>query len=261
MSDLVPGLSEQELAELCGLADGTLSAERRAAVEARVAASPQLQELVDRQRRAVAAMQALASEPAPESLRAAVEAGRRAPDSRRSRAWWLAPRLGAAGALAAVVAVVAVVLSGGHGGPSVAEAAQLAVRAHTGPPPASVGDSGTRLALDVEGVAFPDLQRAFGWRAVGMRRDKLDGRNAATVFYEKGARRVAYVIVAGRGLPRPSNSPVTLYRGVRFQTLKADGRSGLTWRRAGRTCVLIGTAPRAELLALASWRGDGRLLY
>jgi anti-sigma factor RsiW len=33
-------LSEQELAELCALADGTLPAERRAAVEARVAASP-----------------------------------------------------------------------------------------------------------------------------------------------------------------------------------------------------------------------------
>lgn len=134
MSDVVSRLSEQEMAELCALADGTLPAEQRAAVEARVAASPELQELVARQQRAVAATQALASEPTPESLRAAVEARLRARDSRRGRAWLL-PRLGVAGAVAVVVAVVAVVLSGGPAGPTVADAAQLAARPPSGPPP------------------------------------------------------------------------------------------------------------------------------
>jgi anti-sigma factor RsiW len=38
------------MAELSALADGTLPADRRAEVEARVAASPELQELVERQR-------------------------------------------------------------------------------------------------------------------------------------------------------------------------------------------------------------------
>jgi anti-sigma factor RsiW len=69
MDDVAPGLNENELAELCALADGTLPAERRAAVEARVAASPELQALLDRQRSALAATRSLASEPAPESLR------------------------------------------------------------------------------------------------------------------------------------------------------------------------------------------------
>jgi hypothetical protein len=109
------------------------------------------------------------------------------------------------------------------------------------------------LALDVEGVAFPDLLRSFGWRPVGVRRDKLDGRNATTVFYEKDARRIAYVILAGAGLPRPSGAQGTTRGGVLFQTLRVDGRQVVTWRRAGRTCVLIGAAPRDELLAVASY--------
>jgi anti-sigma factor RsiW len=252
VSDVSSELSEQELAELSALADGTLPAEQRAALEARVAASPELQRLLEGQRRSLAATQALASEPAPESLRARVEALRRARDSRRSRAWLL-PRLGVAGALVAVVVVAAVVLSRGPGGPTVAEAAQLADRAPSAPAPPPVGNSGTQLALDVEGVAFPDLLRSFGWRAVGVRRDKLDGRNATTVFYERGAKRIAYVIVAGSGLARPSGAEGAMREGVLFQTLRVDGRPAVTWRRNGRTCVLIGDASRDELLVLAGY--------
>lgn len=254
MSDAASRLSEQELADLAALADGTLPAERRAAVEASVAASPELQELVDRQRRSLRATRALASEPTPASLREGVQARRRAREPRRGRAGWLAPRLGVAGALAAILAVVAVVaLSGGPGGPTVAEAAQLTDRPPSGPAPPPARDDGTRLALDVEGVTFPELLRSFGWRAIGVRHDKLDGRNATTVFYEKDDKRIAYVIVGGRGLPRPSDAPDSLYRGVTFHTLRVDGRPGVTWRRLGRTCVLVGAASRDELLALARY--------
>jgi hypothetical protein len=48
---------------------------------------------------------------------------------------------------------------------------------------------------------------------------------------------------------------------VLFQTLRVDGRLAVTWRRSGRTCVLIGAATRAELLTLANWRGEGTLRY
>lgn len=261
MDDVASGLSEQELAELCALADGTLPAERRAAVEGRVAASPELQELLDRQRRALTATQTLADEPAPESLREAVESRRRARGGRSGRAWRLVPRLAFAGGLAVVLAVVAVVLIGGPAGPTVAEAAELADRPPSGPAPPPSGDNGTQLALDVEGVVFPDFARSFGWRPVGMRRDELDGRDATTVFYEKGARRVAYVIVAGPVLPRPSGAPATVDRGVTFQTLEVDSRLAVTWRRVGHTCVLVGAVSRPELITLANWRGDGTLRY
>lgn len=262
MSDPASKLSEQDMAELCALADGTLPAERRAALEARVAASPELQELVDRQRRAVMAARALTSEPAPASLREAVEARRRTLDRRRGPASRLVPRLALTGALAvALVAVLAVVLSGGPGGPTVAAAARLAARPPSGPAPPPLDASGTKLAVDVEGVVFPNLAQPFGWRAVGVRRDALDGRNATVVFYAKGARRIGYAIVAGPGLPRPSDAQGTTRGGVLFQTLQVDNRLVLTWRRAGHTCVLTGAAPRAELLALANWRGYGTLRY
>jgi anti-sigma factor RsiW len=253
MSDVVSGLSERDFAELCAFADGTLPAERRAAVEARVAADPGLQELVDRQRRAVTATAALAEEPVPQSLQAAVQEQRRTRRPSRTRASWLAPRLGLAGAVAAAVAIVAVSLGGEAGAPSVADAAQLAAQPPSEPAPARSTAGGARLAADVEGVVFPDFRQAYGWRPVGARHGKLDGRKATVVYYAKGRRRVAYAIVSGSALPRPSDARSTVIGGVRFQTARLDGRPGVTWRRDGHTCVLIGAAPRGELLRLASY--------
>jgi anti-sigma factor RsiW len=254
MSDL-SGLSERELAELGALADGTLPPERVAAVEARVAASPELQELLERQRRAVAATRALASEPAPDSLRTSVEALRRRRAPRR-RGLRLAPRLAAAGGLAAAAVIAALVLTGGPGAPSVAEAARLTVRPPTGPAPGLQARSSTKLAAAVEGVAFPALTQPYGWKAVGVRHDKLDGRRATTVYYSKGGKRIAYVIVSGSGLPRPDEAQETTLAGVEYQLLRIDDRLAVTWRRSGHTCVLIGAAPRSELVTLASWPGS-----
>src|ERR671930_1411384 len=234
-------LSTEEMAELSALADGTLPTDQRAEVEARVAASPQLQELLERQRRAVAAAQALDAEDVPASLRAAVEADRRSRNSSRGVRRRLLPRLVLAGAAAVVATVVAaVVLSGGPGGPTVADAARLAVQAPTAPAPRPDGTSGTKLAIAVEGVAFPDFARAYGWRALGVRRDRVDGRDATVVFYGKGGRRLGYVIVAGAGLPRPSAAQATVIRRVEYQTLRLNGRLAVTWRRGGHTCVPIG---------------------
>jgi len=116
-----------------------------------------------------------------------------------------------------------------------------------------VGSAGTRLAIAVEGVPFPDLSRAYGWRALGVRRGRIDGREATVVFYGKGSRRLAYAIVAGAGLARPSGGRTEVRRAVPYQALRLNGRLAVTWRRTGHTCVLIGDASRAELLKLASW--------
>jgi anti-sigma factor RsiW len=261
MSDAASRLSEAELAELCALADGTLPADRRSAVEARVAASPELQVLLERQRLAVAAADALPSEPVPASLREAIEAERRPRRARQARPpRWLVPRIAVATALAAAIAVVAsVVLTNNPAAPTVAEAARFAAEAPSGPPPRSTGD-GIRLAVDVDGVVFPDLS-SYGWRAVSMHRGEVDGRDATTVVYEKGGKRIAYGVVEGSGLARPSAAQGTTREGVLFQTLRVDGRFAVTWRRLGNTCVLVGTAPQSELLTLASWRGEGALPY
>jgi hypothetical protein len=242
------------MAELCALADGTLPADRRVEVEARVAASPELQALLERQRQSVVAARALATEQPPASLQTAVEARVQALGTRRRPSLGLLPKVALGGAAAVAAAVIAaVVLTGGPGAPTVADAARLAIQAPTGPAPPPTGKAGTRLAIGVEGVAFPNLERAYGWRALGIRRGRIDGRNATVVFYGNGARRIAYVIVAGDGLSRPARAQPTLIGGVEYQTLQLNNRLAVTWRQGGHTCVLVGEATLAELLNLASW--------
>jgi anti-sigma factor RsiW len=252
VSDVASELSDRELAELCALADGTLPAERRAEVEARVAASAELQDVLEQQRRAVLATRPLAAEDVPESLRLTVEAQRDALGKSRSRGRRFVPRIALAGAVAVAAAVVAaVVLSGGPGSPTVADAASLATKPPTEPAPGSVGE--TRLAVGVEGISFPDLARFYGWRPLGVRHGEVSGRDAIVVVYGKGQRRIGYVIVGGAGLPRPADAQSTVIRGVEYQTLRLNDMLAVTWQRGGHTCVLIGQAPRAELLTLASW--------
>jgi hypothetical protein len=247
-------LSVEEMAELAALADGTLPAERRAEVEARVAASSELGELLERQRQALLATRALAAEDVPAPLLAAVAARRDALGATRIRSRRVVPRLALAGLVSvAAVVVAAVVLSGGPGAATVAEAAELASQPPTAPAPAPAGTAGTRLAAGVEGVPFPDFAQTYGWRALGVRRDRIGGRDATVVFYGKDGRRLGYVIVAGGGLPRPAGAKATVIRRVEYQTLRLSGRLGVTWRRGGHTCVLTGGATRAELIKLAAW--------
>jgi anti-sigma factor RsiW len=252
MSDAVSGLTEREIAELAALADGSLPAERRAEVEARIAASPELLALVEQQRKAVAATHALSGEAPPASLVESVEALRSKRKAPRAR---FVPRLALAGGLAAVAAVVAaIVLSGGPGGPTVADAARLASEPPTAPAPPPLRKGSTKLALDVQGVAFPNLARWAGWHTVGVRRGRIDGRNATAVFYRRDGRRIAYVIVAGSELSSPSGAEVTTRAGVQYRLLRLNGRLAVTWPRGGHTCVLTGAATRAELLKFASWK-------
>ncbi len=255
MDDPISGLSDREVAELCAFADGTLPPARRADVEARLAASPELTAMVERQRHALAATQALAAEPVPLSLRTSVEA--LAPSRARSRRRRLGVAFSAAAVLVAV-GVVFVVLSvtGGPVAPSVAAAAQLALQAPSGPPPGTVPGTGM-LAANVEGVSFPDYPASYGWRPVGVRRGQVGGRSATVVYYEKSGRRLGYAIVAGPGLPLPAQAVSTTRAGVRFQTLSLHGQQVVTWRNQGHTCVLVGPVTAAELVSLASWSGTG----
>jgi anti-sigma factor RsiW len=259
--DPTHGLSDDELADLARLADGTLPPDRRAEVEARVAASPQLASLVERQGIALAGLRATADTGAPARLRSHVErraAGRTARTGRRPMV------LGGALAGAAVVALaLALVLPGGlSGGPSVADAAALAERPPTQPAPAGVPSTPQLLRAEADGVPFPNYAAKFGWTPVGARRDETGGRGATTVYYEKHGRRVAYTIVAGDALDRPADARSTRRGGVEYRRFRDDGRTVVTWEREGHTCVLSGEAvPPGELLALADWRGKGAIRF
>jgi anti-sigma factor RsiW len=85
--------STPEHDELAALADGSLDPRRRAELEARMAATPELAALLVEQRRAVELARCLGVDvEAPAGLRARVEAGRRVPFALRVLDRLLLPR-------------------------------------------------------------------------------------------------------------------------------------------------------------------------
>ncbi len=181
---------DREVAELAALADGSLAPKRRAALEARVAESPELAGLLAEQERAVALVRGAAAEvEAPAPLRARVNAGRTA-----HRRWAPRPVI-FAGAAAAAAAAVAIGLSVFDSGTSAER-----FRAALGPTdlvPAASGEatltkttSGWRIELDATGLP------------------RLDGKS----FYEAWLRNEAGVLVPIGTFNEPQD--VTLWAGV-----------------------------------------------
>jgi hypothetical protein len=213
--------SRREDAELAALADGSLPPERRAEVEARVAASSELADRFAEQQHAVAlAESAAAGIQAPDRLRARIEAQR---PPRRSHA---PRRVGLAVAAAAAVAAAIVVALGAFGSSS----GTARFRAALGPTPFAPGASGEATLA----------KTPSGWRielhAGGLPR--LDrGR-----FYEAWLRSPAGALVPVGTFNDGRN--VTLWAGVSpidYPTLtvtreRADGDQASSGER-----VLIGT--------------------
>jgi hypothetical protein len=113
------------------------------------------------------------------------------------------------------------------------------------------------LAVEQSGVAFPNWEPRFGFKAVGSRTDELDGREATTVYYRKGTRTIAYTIVSGRALEDPDNFAEFTLQNV---PMKVFPPQHVTWLRDGHSCVLSGDGvATAKLLQLASWPGGGKV--
>jgi hypothetical protein len=247
-----------EHSELTALADGTLSGRRRRRLEERLESEPELRDEFERQRLAVAAIRST-DLAAPAGLRARIEAERdraRTPVRRR--------RLALGGALAAAAAagvlLLLLALPGGAGAPTVVEASELAGRPSTGPPPRPTRPD--LLAVRAFGLPFPDWAENFGWRATGMRRDEIDGRDAITVFYEKEGRRIGYTVVSGDPIDPPADAASARRKGTQLRYLDDRGRLIVTWERDGFTCILSGRGvPPDVLLDLAGWRAQGKLPY
>lgn len=244
--------------DLAALADGSLPAARRGQVERAVDASPALQADIAAQRRVLNAVRDAASESAPAALRARVAFAAQ-PRRRSARRPVTAVT---ATALGGVIAAVAVLAVGSTGGTTVAQASVVAARPAQVPAPAPPTDSAALPRLRAAGLPYPYWDDAFGYRAVGVRYDRISGRLATTVFYARGGARVAYTIVAGAALPAGEPTSSTVINGVRLRTLSAHGRTVVTWVRAGHTCVLVGSRTTSDtLLRLASWRHGGEVPY
>jgi anti-sigma factor RsiW len=244
--------SPPQLTDLSALADGSLDPSRRQIVEQWIAGSTHLGILYERERAAVEVLQGAATERAPARLRMHVGSQRA---SRAARARWKPGSGALAGALAAAALALALLLPGGTlGSPSVSQAAQLALRGPSGPAPAvDPGDPGMKLAQRVQGLYFPNWSPTLGWQAVGMRSDRLGGRPAVTVYYQRGTMSVAYTIIGAPALARPS-VPLTYLGRFALQKLSLRGRTVVTWRHAGRTCVISASGVATPVLErLADW--------
>jgi hypothetical protein len=246
-------LEPRTLAELSALADGTLDSARRSVVQARIAASPELSSLYERERRVVELLhEARSADRAPASLRARIEAQR---PSRPARARRRAGYGGAfAGALAAVVlALVLILPAGSPGAPSVSQAAGLAGLGPVLAAPQADPSLPAKLETGVEDVYFPNWSDRFNSPATGERTDHINGRVAVTVYYSWRGKELAYTIVGAPVLSTPA-AQVTTFDGIRLHTLHQQGRTVVTWRRAGHTCVLSATGvPAVVLQRLAAW--------
>ena len=210
----------QEIAELAALADGSLAPKRRAALEARVAASSGLAEQLAEQQRAVALVRSVADGvEAPSALRARIEAHprpRRLPMPRRM------VLIGAAATAVLAVAIgLAVLGSSSPGGRFHAElTATELVPGAGGEARLSKTSSGWRIELSATGL--PRL---------------ADGR-----FYEAWLRNAAGVLVPIGTFNE--GRKVTLWAGVspkNFTTLtvtreQADGEQASSGEK-----VLVGT--------------------
>jgi hypothetical protein len=214
----------RELAELAALADGSLPADRRGALEEQVAASPELADRLAKQQRAVALAQRGAGDVmAPEDLRARIEARRNARPARAPRRSLL---VGAAAA--AAVGAVAIGLVAFRSSTSAEQ-----FHAALGATPTLPGASGSATLT----------KTSSGWR-INLDASELPRLDHGR-FYEAWLRNGAGVLVpigtfnAGRN--------VTLWAGVSpetFRTLtvtreQADGVQASSGQK-----VLVGTAER-----------------
>lgn len=258
-------LTDTQLADLARLADGTLSAERRAEVEAAVAASPELARAFEAQARAMQALRATADVGAPARLRANVERLRTAGRTRRgaSARWSPSPRaLVITSAVAATLAVVLVLPGALSGTLSVQDAAAFAEKQPTAGAPPGVPGTPQLLRERVGNVPFPDYAMKFGWKPVGVRHDSSHGRDATTVYYRKNGRTLTYTIVSGDTLGTPEDARVMKRTDKTYRAFRTDDRTFVTWERGGHTCVISADrATPAELVTLADWRGKGAIPF
>jgi hypothetical protein len=221
------------------------------------------EQLAERGRALIAA--AVAETQAPLALRERIEADRehavaRGAGARRRR---LRGLLLPAGGLVAALVVAVVLVVGGGGAPSVLATASLAARGPVLPAPAEDEANKALLKSSIEGVPFP-YWGELKWESSGARDDKIEGRDARTVYYDnpKGVR-AAYTILGGDAIDPPSDAAKRTDKGVQLYVVEDKGRRVVTWERDGHTCVL--SAPLAiseqKLLDLAAWKGGGKVPF
>jgi hypothetical protein len=202
---------------------------------------------------------------APPGLRTRIEAEIARATERRSRRRPLLNRLAIGGAVASLLVVLAVAMQAlfAGGGATVFDAHGLSARGPDAPPPSPRSGDRELLAANVGGVAFPNWEPEFGWRAIGERSDEFDGRRTRTVFYFHEGHTIGYTIVPGQPLDPPDYAERRIRNGVEVALLRdGHGHDIAIFERQGKTCVLSGHVERrSTLVELAAWAGNGQVRF
>lgn len=108
------------------------------------------------------------------------------------------------------------------------------------------------VALDAPTDAAPEELEDYlpGYDAVGARTDRVEGRIARTVIYQRGDVGIHYTVVEGKPLDLPGSERTTI--GDTEFALERDGAVSLVaWHREGETCILAsrGASPE-EMVAI-----------
>lgn len=115
------------------------------------------------------------------------------------------------------------------------------------------------LTDDSAPPGFADHALANGWVPIGSRRDRVEGRDTVTVFWEKAGVRVGYTTVSGAPVTVPRTGRQTGRRGVLLRSFDDDGRTAVAWNENGHTAVISGIRiSRAALYNLAGGRARTR---
>ena len=211
---------DQELAELAALADGSLSPERRTALEARVAGSAELADRLAEQQRAVALTRAVAAEvEAPAALRARIDAKR---GTRREAGARRFVVIGAVATVAVAVAIGVGIFASGSSSQrfQAALAATDLAPGATGHATLTKTSSGWRVELDASGLPRLDSGRFYeAWL-----------RNAAGVLVPVGTFNEGHHVTLWAGVPPTAFTTVTVTRE------QADGDQSSSGEK-----VLVGT--------------------
>jgi hypothetical protein len=189
---------------------------------------------------------------APASLRERIAGEHQRARPRRRRR--LALPIG--GLVAAAAVAVALLVGGGAAGPTIDDAAALALERPNLPAPKVDATNVQLVEVKIGDLQFPNYNYEWGrWRAIGHRVATIGGRDAKTVTYRGPLGDVGYAIVAGDPLPEPEDARHVTADGRRFAVVRHGDAVVVTWRRGGHTCVLAGRGKGIEqrLVSFAAW--------
>ncbi|CAN0493914.1 unnamed protein product [Phaeothamnion confervicola] len=165
-------------------------------------------------------------------------------------------RIGTVAGLAVTAVAIAAAIGfgvsrGDDPGKVVLEVVALHDQGSEGPPPSAPPDASPRAGF----ATFAGWER---WAPSGSRADRVEGRDALTVFWDRAGRRIAYTTVSGSPVDAPDDARRTGRRGVLLRSFDRDGRTAVTWNENGHTAVIsaIGIS-RAALYNLAGGRARG----